>query len=276
MPRACCTWPGAAARPGRSIYSRAKAGEAAAAGWSAPQELPSPPRPALAADWPQLGIDAAGRLTVAYVVPINEGRGVYVVQSQDGGESWSPPATGFRCRRRRLGHGRPSRAGRGPRWRPAPGLDQGRHARRQPAPGHLLCFVAPRPGRRRSAGRPALERAPPPGRGGLRLAPAGLGARRSTLALCPRERGHHLASLGRCLFSLSQYPGEGRGEGQPYGLAAWKPAARVPGWQDMALPVGLGRRRGYPAPGRASTAAARRITPPGPAPQPPRPRAGAR
>jgi hypothetical protein len=44
---------------------------------------------------PDIVADAAGRIVVAYTVPINEKRGVYVVQSSDGGNSWSAPIRVF-------------------------------------------------------------------------------------------------------------------------------------------------------------------------------------
>src|SRR6266498_2623247 len=36
-------------------------------------------------------VDGSGRIVTAYAVPLNEGRGIYVVQSTDNGSSWSTP-----------------------------------------------------------------------------------------------------------------------------------------------------------------------------------------
>jgi hypothetical protein len=84
-------WSGGA--QGQILYSRAKIGEAAAAsGWSSPQPLPAP---GPAGSSPRIVQDAAGRLLVAYTVPLNEGRGVYLVRSDDGGETWSEPSAIF-------------------------------------------------------------------------------------------------------------------------------------------------------------------------------------
>lgn len=41
------------------------------------------------AAWPQVGIDAQGHLSVVYIVPFNEDRGVYLARSENRGESWS-------------------------------------------------------------------------------------------------------------------------------------------------------------------------------------------
>lgn len=54
--------------------------------WSAPQALV---RGEVEAE--TVVVDAAGVLYVAYSIPVNEGRGVYLIQSADGGASWSPP-----------------------------------------------------------------------------------------------------------------------------------------------------------------------------------------
>lgn len=54
--------------------------------WSAPQALV---RGEVEAE--TVVVDAAGVLYVAYSIPVNEGRGVYLIQSADGGASWSAP-----------------------------------------------------------------------------------------------------------------------------------------------------------------------------------------
>jgi hypothetical protein len=44
---------------------------------------------------PDIVVDGAGRIIVAYVISVNEERGVYVVQSTDNGNSWSAPVKAF-------------------------------------------------------------------------------------------------------------------------------------------------------------------------------------
>ncbi len=60
--------------------------------WSAPEVIFS--GPSAAAD-PVLKIGQDGTLYVAYLVPLNEERGVYVINSLDRGESWSAPTRVF-------------------------------------------------------------------------------------------------------------------------------------------------------------------------------------
>lgn len=83
-------WSGGAA--GELVYSRANPDQAAStAAWMPPQYLSN----GLPAAWPQLAADSAGRLYLLYVVPINEGRGVYLLRSADGGDTWSDPERVF-------------------------------------------------------------------------------------------------------------------------------------------------------------------------------------
>jgi hypothetical protein len=56
--------------------------------WSDPQSLPQPPN--VAAD-PQIVAGSNNALYVIYTVPINEGRGVYLIESTDQGENWTEP-----------------------------------------------------------------------------------------------------------------------------------------------------------------------------------------
>jgi hypothetical protein len=78
---------------GQILYSRAQIDQALSAqGWSPPQTLSDPGMPG---GWPQIGVDGAGRLYVVYAVPLNEGRGIYLVRSEDGGLSWSDPQVLF-------------------------------------------------------------------------------------------------------------------------------------------------------------------------------------
>lgn len=60
--------------------------------WSTPFALPVP---IAAATAPDIGVMDDGTIVVAYVVPINEGRGVYLVTSQDQGFTWSEPVQVF-------------------------------------------------------------------------------------------------------------------------------------------------------------------------------------
>lgn len=78
---------------GGILYSRARLGDATGSGgWSSPQALPML---APIGSRPQIALDPAGGLVVAYVVPLNETRGIYVTRSANGGESWSDPAVVF-------------------------------------------------------------------------------------------------------------------------------------------------------------------------------------
>ena len=60
--------------------------------WATPQTLPSPGQVTTS---PDIAIDAQGKISVIFAVPINEGRGVYLVQSTDGGKTWARPAQIF-------------------------------------------------------------------------------------------------------------------------------------------------------------------------------------
>jgi hypothetical protein len=67
-----------------------------AAGWSEPQPLPaSDAVPGMGgATWPH-ATASDGVLHVVYAVPVNEGRGIYYVRSEDGGQSWRLPGQVF-------------------------------------------------------------------------------------------------------------------------------------------------------------------------------------
>lgn len=54
--------------------------------------LPTPSRLVNSSD---VVVDGSGRIINAYVVPINEARGIYIVQSTDIGKNWSAPVTAF-------------------------------------------------------------------------------------------------------------------------------------------------------------------------------------
>ncbi len=78
---------------GQVYFSRAVADRASSATeWIDPVPLPSPRE---AGAWPDIAVDERGTLYVAYAIPLNENRGIYLTQSDDGGDSWSEPALVF-------------------------------------------------------------------------------------------------------------------------------------------------------------------------------------
>ncbi|MCI0549851.1 MAG: glycoside hydrolase [Anaerolineae bacterium] len=78
---------------GDILFSWAKLDKATSASeWALPRILPSPSQ---INTHPDLVVDGAGRIAVVYAVPVNENRGVYVVQSSDGGDTWSLPQRAF-------------------------------------------------------------------------------------------------------------------------------------------------------------------------------------
>lgn len=71
---------------GNILYSRAPLDKADSPGeWFPSQTLSG----AALASWPQIGMDAAGRLYVLYAIALNEERGIYLTTSEDHGETWS-------------------------------------------------------------------------------------------------------------------------------------------------------------------------------------------
>lgn len=82
-----------AAAPGQLYFSQALATEASVAReWSEPFLLPSEHE---AARSPVIAIDEEGTLYVAYAVALNESRGIYLVVSEDQGETWEAPVRVF-------------------------------------------------------------------------------------------------------------------------------------------------------------------------------------
>ncbi|MEJ2747287.1 MAG: sialidase family protein [Anaerolineae bacterium] len=80
-------WSGGAS--GQIFFSRAVADRASSIEeWIEPVALPSPQE---AGSHPDIQIDAAGTLYVVYAVPQNEDRGIYLVKSEDSGDTWSAP-----------------------------------------------------------------------------------------------------------------------------------------------------------------------------------------
>lgn len=60
--------------------------------WIDPVLLPAPQT---TGSWPDILLDENGTLFVAYTIPLNEDRGIYLVQSEDRGNSWSEPIKVF-------------------------------------------------------------------------------------------------------------------------------------------------------------------------------------
>ena len=77
-------------RSGGVYYSSAALRDAATRdGWSAPMALPAP---SLVGGAPAIAVDPwSGALLVMYAVSYNEGRGLYVVRSEDDGATWRAP-----------------------------------------------------------------------------------------------------------------------------------------------------------------------------------------
>ena len=78
---------------GQVYYSRVNADSAGQPGaWSAPRALPAvQPNATL----PAIARTPSGVLYVAYTIPINEGRGIYLTSSEDGGNTWRDPVEVF-------------------------------------------------------------------------------------------------------------------------------------------------------------------------------------
>jgi len=53
------------------------------------------PSPSKLNSSPDILVDASGRIVVVYAVPLNEGRGIYAIQSTNFGETWSQPVKIF-------------------------------------------------------------------------------------------------------------------------------------------------------------------------------------
>ena len=83
------TWSGGT--HGEILYSRVRVEEASDPGAWSPVQLIS----TTAGASPQLARDAAGRMYLLFVTPLNEGRGVYLVRSLDDGNTWMDPELVF-------------------------------------------------------------------------------------------------------------------------------------------------------------------------------------
>ncbi len=79
------TWAGN--QPNGIYFSRSLADRAASVTeWITPQLLPAPRE---SATWPSIVSDGESTIYVAYTIPLNEERGIYLTQSENNGDSWS-------------------------------------------------------------------------------------------------------------------------------------------------------------------------------------------
>ena len=78
---------------GEIYFSQAEAGQAVIPStWLEPIQLPALQK---AGSTPNVFIDHDGVVNVTYAIPLNENRGIYLVRSEDRGETWSNPSTVF-------------------------------------------------------------------------------------------------------------------------------------------------------------------------------------
>lgn len=78
---------------GKLLFSKIESDRVEAfSGWAATQEIPVSH---LGLNKSALAVGADDQITLAYVSPVNEGRGVYMTSSQDGGEYWTEPIMVF-------------------------------------------------------------------------------------------------------------------------------------------------------------------------------------
>ncbi len=74
-------------QPNGVYFSRSLADRAASVTeWITPQLLPAPRE---SATWPSMVSDGESTIYVAYTIPLNEDRGIYLTRSEDDGDSWS-------------------------------------------------------------------------------------------------------------------------------------------------------------------------------------------
>lgn len=78
---------------GEIYFSNADVDQAvASSSWSNPIQLPSP---SMVGSAPSIIVDPVGVIYVAYAIPLNENRGIYLVRSDDEGHTWSEPVLVF-------------------------------------------------------------------------------------------------------------------------------------------------------------------------------------
>jgi hypothetical protein len=89
--RILAVWSGAT--NGEIYFSRASTEYAVLTSeWTEPQQLPMPHSNGSS---PVIGVDGSGVIYVAYAIPLNEGRGIYLVKSFDEGDTWTEPVAVF-------------------------------------------------------------------------------------------------------------------------------------------------------------------------------------
>jgi BNR repeat-like domain len=77
----------AGSQPNGIYFSRSLAERAASVTeWNAAQQLPAPRE---SATWPSIVSDGDSTVYVAYTIPLNDDRGIYLTRSEDDGDSWS-------------------------------------------------------------------------------------------------------------------------------------------------------------------------------------------
>jgi hypothetical protein len=80
-------------KTGDLLFSWSSASKAdSSSEWAVPIDLPSP------SQWtssPDMVVDASGKIVIVFAVPINEKRGIYLVESVDNGTTWSTPVMVF-------------------------------------------------------------------------------------------------------------------------------------------------------------------------------------
>ena len=92
--------------PGQIFFSQVAANLAVVpVDWSDPKQISSSSQ---ATNSPDLLVDRDGKIFVAYAVPANEGRGIYLSYSEDGGQTWVRTSARVRCSSCGLGNGRPT------------------------------------------------------------------------------------------------------------------------------------------------------------------------
>ncbi|MCP5100991.1 MAG: exo-alpha-sialidase, partial [Chloroflexi bacterium] len=80
-------------KDGGIYFSRAKADNASSeTEWIDPVLLPAPQT---TGSWPDILVDEEGIIYVAYTIPLNEDRGIYLIRSRDNGDTWSEPLKVF-------------------------------------------------------------------------------------------------------------------------------------------------------------------------------------
>jgi hypothetical protein len=78
---------------GEIYFSRVATAQAVLSSeWSEPQPVP---RPGSVSSSPVIAVDDSAVIYIVYAVPVNEGRGIYLVKSYDNGESWTEPISVF-------------------------------------------------------------------------------------------------------------------------------------------------------------------------------------